>query len=98
MTLWLVLGACALVGLTFALTWHLGASVGPVLRQRVRRKVVVTTKSGASWRGVLVEADRACVVLRGTEYVGGSDGQATVVPVDGELLILRPDIDYMQLP
>lgn len=64
-----------------------------ILTARTRRAVMVTLKSGASFKGVLTDADAHALVLKGAEAVG-----AEVVPVDGELIVLRADVDYMQLP
>ncbi len=62
--------------------------------RRRRRRVVVTLKSGESFAGVLVEA-REALVLRQTEALG--DNRASV-PVDGEVLILRSDVSFIQVP
>lgn len=68
-----------------------------LLRQRLRRKVIVTLKSGDAFSGVLFEVDPESIVLRDVEAPGAGTRGATV-PVDGELLILRCDVAYMQLP
>lgn len=67
-----------------------------IVRGLVRRQALVTLKSGAVFSGVLWDADRESLVLRGTEAV--SPGQEPNVSVDGELLILRPDVAYLQFP
>lgn len=64
-----------------------------LLRARAKRTVVVTLKSGATFRGVLFESDANVLVLKGTEALGD-----TVVPVDGELIVYRDDVDYIQAP
>lgn len=64
-----------------------------VLRARARKTVVVTLKSGATFKGVLTTSDRDALVLRSTVALGDA-----VVPVDGELLVLRSEVDYIQLP
>lgn len=69
-------------------------AVTAVERRRYRQTVIVTCKSGRAWRGVLFEADRRTVVLRNAEIV---DGQSPVV-VDGEVLLQRADIEFMQRP
>lgn len=63
-----------------------------VIRQRHRRQVIVTCKSGTSWRGTLAETDRTMVVLRNTENLVGTD----TVNVDGEVLLHRADIEFLQ--
>lgn len=67
-----------------------------LIRQRLRRRVVVTLKSGAAFRGLLFDVDRESVVLRDTEHL--NDTARGPIPVDGELLVLRADIDYLQVP
>jgi small nuclear ribonucleoprotein (snRNP)-like protein len=63
-----------------------------VLAARAKRTVLVTLKSGASFRGVLTSSDRDLLVLKGAEALDGA------VPVDGELLLFRGDVDYIQAP
>lgn len=64
-----------------------------VLRARAKKVVVVTLRSGATFRGVLVESDAEALVLKRTEALG--DG---TVPVDGELIVLRTEVDFIQAP
>lgn len=68
-----------------------------LLRQRLRRRVIVTLKSGEAFSGVLFEVDSESIVLRDVQAPGAGERGATV-PVDGELLILRSDVAFMQLP
>lgn len=68
-----------------------------LLAERLRRKVLVTMKSGDGFSGVLFLADRDCLVLR--EAVAVAYGpRSESVPVGGELLLLRADVAYVQLP
>lgn len=60
----------------------------------VRRKALVATKTGLDFSGVLVDADDTAILLR---QAGAIDDTGTT-PVDGEVLILRQDIAYIQLP
>lgn len=69
--------------------------VGTLLRDRVRSTIVVTLKTGQTYRGVLLELDHHVLVLCSAEVLS-ADGEH--LAVDGELLILRPDIAYMQRP
>lgn len=62
-----------------------------LLRLRQRRTVIVTCKSGQSWRGVITGIDRRMVVLRNAEQLGTG-------PADGEVLIHRADIEFIQRP
>ncbi len=68
-----------------------------LLRQRLRRRVVLTLKSGEAFSGVLFDADRESVILREAEALGAGARGANV-GVDGEVLVLRADVSYMQLP
>jgi small nuclear ribonucleoprotein (snRNP)-like protein len=69
--------------------------VKKLLRQHLRHNVLLTLKTGESFRGVLFAADSEAVVLRNCEAVGVGENR-TNVTVDGELLLLRPDIAFMQ--
>lgn len=64
-----------------------------VLRARARKTVVVTLKSGATFKGALLTSDRDALVLKSAQAIGD-----TVVSVDGELVLLRSEVDYIQLP
>lgn len=66
-----------------------------VLRARLRREVVVTLTSGTSFRGVLAEQDRRVLVLRNSVLVSGAAGKH--VPVDGEVLLMVADVDFVQV-
>lgn len=68
-----------------------------LLAGRRRRRVLVTLKTGEAFSGVLFAVDRDAIVLR--EAVAVAYGaRSENVAVDGEALILRPDIAYLQLP
>ena len=67
-----------------------------LLRSRQRRRVLVTCKSGAVFDGVLFDVDSSAFVLRSCMAVGS--GQQQPVPVDGELLLLLADVDFIQKP
>ncbi len=68
-----------------------------LLFDRRRRQVLVTLKTGEAFSGVLFAVDREAIVLR--EAVAVAFGpRSENVAVDGEALILRADIAYMQLP
>ncbi len=69
--------------------------LGRVLTGQLRRKIVVTLKSGSTFQGVLSEADRYALVLQGTETLN-PDGSR--IRVDGELVLLRDDVGYIQRP
>lgn len=65
-----------------------------VLRSRTKRRVLVTTKAGVWFSGVLFDHDRHSIVVREaqTEAEGGT------AIVDGEVLILTEDIAHIQFP
>jgi len=65
-----------------------------LLKTRLREEFVVTLLDGSGWRGVLYAVDSRTVILRDAEAL--SD-QARG-PVDGELILSRDRIDYMQRP
>jgi len=64
-----------------------------ILQRLVRTRFLVATRTGATWDGVLMEADERSVVLRDAKVIG-TDGTET--PADGEVLIPRGDVAYMQ--
>jgi len=68
-----------------------------VLRSRMRDRVVITTKTGATYVGVLFEQDRRSLVLRQTVAVGAADDRSDV-NLDGELILLWADVDFVQRP
>lgn len=65
-----------------------------VLRSRTKRRVLVTTTSGAWFAGVLSAHDRRSIVLRDAQ-TESDDGPAAV---DGEVLILMVDVAHIQFP
>lgn len=68
-----------------------------ILRQRIRKEVIVTLKAGSSFQGVLYDQDRQSMVLRKAVALGMAE-RGEHVAVDGEVLILLADVDFMQLP
>jgi small nuclear ribonucleoprotein (snRNP)-like protein len=79
-----------------AVVWWLEER-GGLPRGTVRRRAIVTLKTGEAFSGVVFDVDRQAFVLRNAEVVGLGD-KRTSVPVDGEVLILRADVAYLQLP
>lgn len=67
-----------------------------LLRRRAKARIVVTMKSGSTFSGLLHEVDGRTVVLRNAQALDPADGSGLIV--DGELLLARPDIDYLQRP
>lgn len=68
-----------------------------VLRSKLRTRVLVTTKSGATFSGVFYQQDRRAIVLREAVAIGAADDRSDV-PLDGELIVLTEDVDYIQRP
>lgn len=64
---------------------------------RVRQQVVVTLKSQAAFRGVLFEADDRVLVLRNAEVLHAGQ-QIAPTPVDGEIVLLVADVEFLQRP
>lgn len=65
-----------------------------LLRARLREEFIVTLHDGTSWQGLLYAVDERTVVLHRAQAIveGGTK------PVDGELLLGRTEIAYMQRP
>lgn len=68
-----------------------------IIASRVRDRVVVTLKTGDSFAGVLFSHDSKALVLRETEALGAGE-RRTNLPIDGELVVLLPDVAYIQKP
>lgn len=68
-----------------------------VISSRLRERVIVTLKTGDTFSGVLYSHDDKALVLRESEALGAGD-RATNLPLDGELIILLPDVAYIQRP
>jgi small nuclear ribonucleoprotein (snRNP)-like protein len=68
-----------------------------VLRSRLRHKVIVTTKDGAAFSGILYAADNQALVLKGAEALAAADDKSNV-PLDGEIVLLLADVAYLQRP
>lgn len=67
-----------------------------IIRDRLRRSVIVTLHDGQGFAGVLYEADSEAVVLRNAQALDVPD--RGTIGVDGEVLILRDEIAYLQFP
>lgn len=68
-----------------------------VLSSRFRERVVVTTKSGEAFDGILYSADKSALVLRQAAAVGAGENK-TDLPLDGELIVLLADVAWLQRP
>lgn len=63
-------------------------------RTRLRRRVIVTTSDGRSFAGVLWCRGRRFMVLRDVRLVEQS---GSPVPVDGEVLLERDRVSFVQV-
>lgn len=88
-----IFAATTVAGATGIAVWP---SRDRLLRARMRDTVVATLKTGATFRGVLFEMDGRTVVLRNAEALGADPGK--YIPVDGELLLARADVEFLQRP
>lgn len=68
-----------------------------VLRSRFRERVIVTTKTGDSFGGILYSTDDKALVLREAAALGAGE-RSTDLPLDGEIIVLFPDVAYIQRP
>jgi hypothetical protein len=67
-----------------------------LLRRRVKDVVIANMKSGTAFKGVLVEADGRSLILRNAEAL--RPGDERLIPVDGEVLVSRADVEFLQRP
>lgn len=67
-----------------------------LVRRRMRDDVIVTLRTGEAFRGILHDADHRSFILRDAKAL--TDSTARPVPVDGELILDRGQIDYFQRP
>lgn len=68
-----------------------------ILRGRLRERFLVTTKDGTAFSGILYASDDRALVLREAEAIGAGE-KKTNLPLDGEIIILVPDVAYLQRP
>lgn len=66
-----------------------------LFRQRLRKSVIVTLKDGSAFAGVLFDVDPELIIMRNTASVGDHGER---VAVDGEVLLPRTEIAFIQLP
>lgn len=93
----LILSVVLAVAVSAAVCWWLVVVRRPdrLVSGLYVRRLVVTTKTGEAFEGLLVGSDDRSVVLRQAVALG-DDGAR--LPVDGELLIPRSELSYMQDP
>lgn len=66
-----------------------------LLRREIHHRYLVTTESGETFDGLLIEADDTHIVLADVESVAGTGAR---LKVDGKLWLPRLNIAYMQQP
>lgn len=60
----------------------------------IAQRVIVHTKTNQSLRGILWHRNAECLILKQTELLSGA---SKVIPMDGELVIDRNNVDYYQV-
>jgi hypothetical protein len=71
------------------------SDVDVLMRDRLKERFVVTAVSGEAFAGLLIDVDDRTVVLRDVSVLKADGAQ---LPVDGELVLRRDAIAYMQRP
>lgn len=66
----------------------------PYTRTARRRQVIITTKTDRAFRGILWARRGPLLVLKAAELLTTS---GPAVAVDGEVIIDRANVDYMQV-
>jgi len=66
-----------------------------LIQSVLRERFIFTLRSGASFDGLLVEADEKSFRIANASAV---DGSKPSQPVDGELFLPRDEVIYMQKP
>lgn len=73
----------------------MGRDQDRLLRSRLRDVFVVTLTDGSAWKGVLFAVDDRSIVLKEAHVLNPDQSGS---PVDGELMLARDRIAYMQRP
>lgn len=68
-----------------------------VLNTRLRERVVVTTKTGQAFAGILYSADDKAIVLKQASAIGVAEDKSDV-DLDGEWIVLTSNVDWIQRP
>jgi len=63
----------------------------------MRRQVIVTLKTGEAFAGILYDVDKELLVLRKATMLDAPN-PGDIAQVDGEVLVLREEVAYLQLP
>ncbi len=87
--IWVLTAQLAVLVSMFATAWVLWWRHN---RMYARRQVIVNLKAGDAFRGVLWTRRVGLVVLKQAVLLGAEER-----PVDGEVLIFRSDVDFIQV-
>lgn len=94
----MILASAALLALTtVALVVWRNLSTDLLVRRQLRRQVVVELVSGETFKALLVSCDARSILLRNCVAIISADSTSTV-PVDGELIVPRGDVKWIQRP
>ena len=69
-----------------------------IMRGLIRYRFIVTMVDGQAFDGVVMEADDHSVVLRDAKALVTEGAQVKQVPADGEVVLPRARVAYMQRP
>ncbi|QHB37233.1 RNA binding protein [Gordonia phage Gudmit] len=72
-----------------------GGTVADILGYAVHQRVVINLKSGTTVIGVVTAKKRTFCIVRDAEIV---EPGSHPVPADGEVLVEKAHIDYIQIP
>lgn len=92
MTAVAIIVLAATLAIVAALHWTSGDRV---LRDRAKRRAMVSLDTGAWFAGVLVSYDRRSLLLASVTTEGADGSPADV---DGEVLVLLEDVAHIQFP
>lgn len=88
----IVLTVCVL-GIAGAVAWH-ALDLFATRRLATRKRVLVSLRSGSAVTGVLWARKGRSLVLKSAELL---EPGTEPVPLDGELVLDRDQVDYMQV-
>lgn len=63
---------------------------------RLKKRVIIKTKSGDGFRGIWWERDNEAIVLRDAEHIQPATDKQ-FVPADGEIVVLVAEVAYIQI-
>lgn len=92
-----LVGLLVAAGLELVRIDRLGRPDDDPLELRHAHRTVVTLRSGETFAGDLFDTGPRSIVLRNAVAITG-DQDAPRITVDGELLLLRSEILYLQIP